>query len=156
MAKIIHRTGVMREGLKNQAEITARFILGRRVKIGRVYSSCNVINGITHINGDCIPVYYDAPTRRLIVRASDKPYSLIFLEGDIVSWRDGILASHGGSALHFSGDPVDAIDDLIGLYSDGADLSEETVFAVLRRRFCKYPPGYLRTVARMYMSICGE
>ncbi len=150
MANVIHRTSTLRRNVKEQLGHYAKFFLGRRVKIGKEYAGYQVLNGISVSKASCVPCYYDEALRKLLVRASDKPDSIIFLEGDAVVWKNVILVDHGGSSIHFEHSPQYAIKELITQLPSQEPLTEEIVFAALRGKYNKYPPSYLRSIARWY------
>ena len=152
METVIHRTSILRNNIKNQIAIYSKFVFGKRVKIGKRYSGYQTINGINVSDGKCTPLYYDKILQKLLIQVSDKTNSIVFLEGDIVVWKNVIVSGGGGSIITFSNEPQKAIDEIIRQYTTDKNISEEIVFSALRKKYYKYPPSYLQSIARMYLT----
>ena len=152
METLIHRTSILRNNIKNQIAIYSKFVFGKRIKIGKQYSGYQTINGINVSDGKCTPLYYDKILQKLLIQVSDKTNSIVFLEGDFVIWKNVIVSGGGGSIITFANEPQKAIDEIIRQYTTDRNISEEMVVSALRKKYYKYPPSYLQSIARMYLT----
>ena len=151
MTTTIHRTSMLRSALCKRLTTRMKFIFGKRVRVGKQYAGYRPIEGITLSKGRCTPLYYDRSAKRLVVQVQERPYSIIFLEGDLAVFHSVIYCDCGGSAIGFDTTPRKAIGELLAQKGGEARRSEEEVLCALRGRYCKYPVSLLRSLARMYL-----